>query len=195
MNSLTNIATNGVAGFMEDLTLVRIPPWWQSPWFLVLALVVLVALGFVARRLYLRRRRLAPVSPNVASGPSDSPETIALRTLEALRLQMAELGPYRLTIECSLVLRVYIEARFRLAILYQTTREFLDNAQTHSALSEEQRRSLGEYLRFCDLVKFARRGASKDEMVQLVDTAIAFVKTCSQPVQAANAPSGSAAKS
>ena len=180
MNDLTNTATNGVQGFMEDLTLVPIPPWWQSPWFILLLLASLAVLVLAGRRLYFRlhQRKVEP-KPELLV-PLELPHVIALRQLEALRAKMDELGPYRLTIECSWVLRRYIEARFKLHIVYQTTREFLGHAQTHSALSEEQRKNLGQYLRFCDTVKFARRGASRDEMVQLLDYAVAFVKTCSK---------------
>ncbi len=182
MNTVTNAATNTVAGFIEDLSLVRIPPWWQSPWFILLVLVSVAVLVLAGRRLYIRfRLKARPAAPQ-AYVPEELPHVLALRRLEELRAKLDELGPYRLTIECSWVLRKYIEARFKLRIVYQTTREFLGHAQTHSALSEEQRQSLGQYLRFCDMVKFARRGASREEMVQLIDYAVVFVKACAKIV-------------
>jgi hypothetical protein len=180
MNQLTNMATNSAQAFLEDLSLVRIPPWWQSPWFILLFLCSLAVLVLAGRRLYIRFRLSRSQKPAPELPPLELPHITALRLLEALRAKMDELGPYRLTIECSWVLRKYIEARFKLRIVYQTTREFLRHAQTHSALSEEQRASLGQYLQFCDKVKFARRGATKEEMVQLIDYAVAFVKTCSK---------------
>ena len=187
MNDVTNMAanaaTNAVAAFMEDLTLVRIPPWWQSPWFILLFLLSLGVLIFAGRRLYIRLHLKQAEKKEEALPPLELPHLTALRLLEALRAKMDELGPYRLTIECSWVLRKYIEARFTLRIVYQTTREFLRHAQTHAALNEEQRGSLGQYLQFCDKVKFARRGATRDEMVQLLDYAVAFVKTCSKVVE------------
>jgi hypothetical protein len=182
MNYVTNTATNGVQGFIEDLSLVRIPPWWQSPWFILLVLVSLAVLVLAGRRLYIRLHLKKSAAQPEVEVPLELPHVTALRRLEELRARMDELGAYRLTIECSWVLRKYIEARFKLRIVYQTTREFLGHAQTHSALSEEQRQSLGEYLQFCDKVKFARRGANRDEMVQLLDYAVAFVKTCAKVV-------------
>jgi hypothetical protein len=180
MNPVTNVATNGLEGFIEDLSLVRIPPWWQSPWFILLVLVSVAVLVLAGRRLYIRFRLNArPAAPEPCA-PAELPHLLALRRLEELRAKMDELGHYRLTIECSWVLRKYVEARFNLRIVYQTTREFLGHAQTHSALSDEQRQSLGHYLRFCDMVKFARRGASREEMVQLIDYAVVFVKTCAK---------------
>jgi hypothetical protein len=180
MKPLTNFFTNGVAGFMEDLSLVRIPPWWQSPWFLLLVLALVVALGLWGRRIYLLRQLKAARRPTGPVAPGELPHLIALRQLEELRQRLDELGAYRLMIEASWVLRRYLEARFELRIVYQTTREFLRHAQTHAALAEAQRQSLGHYLKLCDLVKFARRGASREEMVQLLDYAVAFVQTCAQ---------------
>jgi hypothetical protein len=182
MNLFTNIATNTVEGFMEDLSLVRIPPWWQSPWFILVALISLAILILAGRRLYIRWRLKPGIPAAPAYAPVELPHLVALRRLEELRAKMDELGPYRLTIECSWVLRKYIEARFKLRIVYQTTREFLGHAHTNSALSEEQRQSLGLYLKFCDLVKFARRGASREEMVQLLDYAVAFVHACAKTI-------------
>jgi hypothetical protein len=179
-NIATNLATNAPATFMEDLTLVRIPPFWQSPWFILLFLLSLAVLIFAGRRLYIRLHLKQTEKKAEDLPPVEPPHLTALRRLEELRAKMFELGPYRLTIECSWVLRKYIEALFKLRIVYQTTREFLRHAQTHAALNEEQRASLGQYLQFCDKVKFARRGASQEEMVQLLDYAVAFVKTCSK---------------
>ena len=180
MTPVTNAATNLVAGFIEDLSLVRIPPWWQSPWFILLVLVSVAVLVLAGRRLYIRLRLQArAVAPEVPV-PAEPPHLLALRQLDELRAKLDELGPYRLTIECSWVLRRYIEARFKLRIVYQTTREFLGHAQTLAALAEEPRQSLGQYLKFCDMVKFARRGASREEMVRLIDYAVAFVKTCAK---------------
>ena len=180
MNVITNTATNGVRGFIEDFTLVRIPPWWQSGWFILLALISLGVLVLAGRRLYLRFHP-APVEPGpLEPAPAEPPHLTALRRLEELRARMDELGPYRLTIECSWVLRRYTEARFKLRIVYQTTREFLGHAETQAALSAEDRQSLGQYLRFCDMVKFARRAADRAEMTRMLDYAVAFVRTSSQ---------------
>lgn len=182
-NIATNAATNAAAAFIEDLTLVRIPPFWQSPWFILFFLASLAVLIVAGRRLYIRIHLKRAQKRVEDLPPLELPHITALRRLEELRAKMDELGAYRLTIECSWVLRKYIEARFKLKIVYQTTREFLRHAATHSALSEEQRGSLGQYLQFCDKVKFARRGANKAEMVQLIDYAVAFVKTCAKVME------------
>jgi len=185
MNPLAISATNDLSRFVEDLTLVRIPPWWQSPGFIVLALAGLAALVFGGFRLYVRFQRAAPAGGHGAIVPAEAAHLWALRELEELKRKQAQLGPYQLAIACSRVLRRYIEARFRLPILYQTTREFLGHAQTHAALGESGRSSLGEYLRLCDRVKFARHGASDAEVARMVDFAIDFVKAAATAARAA----------
>jgi hypothetical protein len=189
VNQLTNIGTNGVSGFIEDLTLVRIPPWWQSPWFIALMLLGLAVLGFVGFQLYVRWHGAGAKRVLEQTADEEPPHLWALRELEDLRRRMGELGPYRFTIECSLVRRRYIEARFKLPIIYQTTREFLGHAQTHTALNEEDRSTLADFLRLCDLVKFARRSASPDELTRMVDDAVAFVKACAKEPTPATAAS------
>lgn len=176
MNNITNIGTNALEGFIEDLTLVRIPPWWQSPWFVLLILAALALLVLAGRRWWLRRKLRVPM-PEVKSTPSELPHIAALRRLRELRERMAKLAAYEFCTECSLILREYIAVRFKLAIIYQTTREFLEHAQTNPALGPDHREKLGQYLHFADGVKFGRRDMSRDEMGKMIDYAEAFVNS------------------
>lgn len=184
MNTLTNIGTNGVAGFIEDLTLIRIPPWWQSPWFIALVLVALAVLVFAGRRFYVRWRAQHLAAKAEASASKEPAHLIALRRLAELRSKMGQLEAYDFTIECSQVLREYIGDRFQLSIVYQTTREFLETAHNHPALNAEQRAKLGNYLNHADRVKFGRHGMSREEMAQAIDYAEQFVNV-SKPKEVA----------
>lgn len=154
---------------IEDLTLLPLPPWWQNPWIL-LALVagaaVVLGLGFwLARRFRPTSRPPAP-----APAPVVPPDDF-LRRLQELRRRQPRPPAYPLAIEASEILREYIEARFRFRILYQTTREFLGEAASRPELSEPQRGALGEFLAFCDDVKFAQAPATEAEQERLLDTA------------------------
>lgn len=164
---------------IDDLTLVPLPPWWQSPRSLaglVLALALLIFLGWLLRRLLFRERVTlspAPLQPDL------SPEF--LRRLAELRARRAELSAYDLAVGSSDILRDYLEWRFQLAIRFQTTREFLESSRQSTALTETQRGPLGTFLGFCDLVKFARRGADAAEQNHLLDAAEAFIRQGAQP--------------
>jgi len=176
VSALTNISTNSVPGFIEDLTLVRVPPWWQSPWFIALVVALLAIAVFGGVRFYHRWRSRAASRPVVPASPAEPPHLAALERLAALRRRMDEMSPYDFTTECSLILRQYIGARFQIAIIFETTREFLVDAQKNPALSAEHRQKLGDYLHLCDRVKFGRGDMSRDQMRGLIDYGEAFVK-------------------
>jgi hypothetical protein len=159
---------------IDDLTLVPLPPWWQSPTSIagfVLALALLVFLGWLLRRL-LRRPVIALDPPPMR--PDLHPEF--LRRLAELRARRAGLSAYDLAVGSSDILRDYLEWRFQFAIRFQTTREFLESSRQNTALTEAQREPLGTFLSFCDLVKFARRGADEAEQDHLLDAAEAFIR-------------------
>lgn len=160
---------------IEDLQLIPLPPWWQSPWALfafALVLIILVVLGLWTWRLWASRR--LPKLQSVPQ-PDRTPDFLARLTL--LRSRKAELDAYSLAIQCSDLLREFVEWRFRMAIRFQTTREFLETAVHDTSLVPEQRDQLGHYLRFCDLVKFAQQGATGAERDHLLDTAEAFLRS------------------
>lgn len=159
---------------VDDLTLVPLPPWWQSPWSIAAFVLVLVVLAFAAwmlRRLLSRKVVLMDPAP---PRPDLHPEF--LRRLADLRARRAELSDYDLAIACSDILRDYLEWRFQLSVRFQTTREFLGSARENTVLSEVQRAMLGTYLGFCDGVKFARRSASRPESDNLLDSAETFIR-------------------
>jgi hypothetical protein len=177
MSETITVLTNEVPGFVEDLTLLPIPPWWQSPWFLAAVLVLVVGLLLAAvrwfpvvrRGLVSRRRRAA------GPGPGEPPEVWARRRLDELAAQARSLGPYRLATECSWVLRLYLETRFALPIIFQTTREFLEHIRSGEVLGEEARGALGRYLAGCDRVKFGRGRLDDSQTEALLTEARAFV--------------------
>lgn len=159
---------------IEDLTLLPLPPWWQSPWAVAGILIAILALGALGWWLWRRAQgRRLPVPVRVPE-PDRVPEF--LERLEALRGRRGDLSAHDFAFECSEVLREFVEWRHRLAIRFQTTREFLDAAACHAALAAPQRERLGEYLRSCDLLKFARRDATLEEEERLVDAAVGLVR-------------------
>ena len=158
---------------VEDLTLVPMPPWWESPWFwivLVAGLLFVVVLG----RRWLRRRPTPRVEVPGVPELDRTPEF--LERLARLRERQATLEAYALSIESSELLRDYVEWRFRLAIRFQTTREFLDQAARGSEVSQPAAGWLGRYLGFCDRIKFARGSADAAARSGLLDAAESFLR-------------------
>ena len=172
---MTNLPT-----IIEDLTLVPVPAWWENPWVWAGALVVLaIWLAVVIWVVVLIRRNAKSRSatpPSLPPGPP--PHLEALRRLAELRGRQDKLTTYDVALECSDILRVYIEGRFSLPIRYQTTREFLGAAQAHPELGEEPRRELGDFLAFFDGIKFAADSADSQQMRETIDGAERFVRRC-----------------
>jgi hypothetical protein len=164
---------------VEDLTLLTVPPWWQSPLaiavFVVSLLIVAVLLRWLVGRLSSR-----PAESNLLPPVPDRHAEFLAR-LARLRQDRATLDGYALAIACSELLREYVEWRFRLHIRFQTTREFLGAAAVHEALDAGQRARLGEFLGFCDRVKFARQRATASEGDQLLDSAETFIRSGQSP--------------
>lgn len=159
---------------VEDLTLLPLPPWWSSPWAIAAAVAALVALGLLGRWLARRTRRPdAPPAPT-PEPPIDLSEFT--RRLAALRQRQPQLSAYDLAIEVSDILRAYLEARHRLRIRYQTSREFLREAATRPELAPAQRDALGAFLGFCDGVKFGQEPATDAELERLLVTAEGVIR-------------------
>jgi hypothetical protein len=160
---------------VEDLTLLTVPPWWQSPWALVAFLALLLALGLLVRWLVGRFRHIGPGTPLAPPVPDRHAEFLA--RLAKLRAERASFNAYALAIAASELLRDYVEWRYRLQIRYQTTREFLEAAVASRTLQDESRSRLGDFLGFCDRVKFARAHASESEGDGLLDAAESFIRS------------------
>lgn len=165
---------------IEDLTLVPVPAWWENPWVwagallaFALGLAVIIWAAILVRR-HMKSRSATP--PPLPPGPP--PHLEALRRLAELRSRQENLTPYDVALECSDILRAYIEGRFALPIRYQTTREFLGAAQAHPELGAEPRRELGEFLAFFDGIKFAAGSAEPQQMRETIDGAERFVRRC-----------------
>ena len=160
---------------IEDLTLVPLPQWWESPWFLLGAPVVAGLLLYALTRWWMSRPRRVPAAV-VPAGPPVHDAFLAL--LADLRRRSDGLAAYPLGIEVSEILRGYLEAQYRFGIRYQTTREFLDSVSADGRFNPVHRATLAGFLGRCDAVKFARGDATAEQRLGLVDTAERFIRDC-----------------
>jgi hypothetical protein len=163
-------------GIIEDLRLAPIPSIWENPLTWV-AIAAALAVAFYFLRRWLKSRPVPLKLPKPAP-PGPPPHLAALARLNELRARHEKLTAYEVALECSDILRRYIEARFELPIRFQTTREFLGAAHAHAELNAESRQELGAFLEFFDGIKFAQESAAATQTAAAIDGAERFVRRC-----------------
>src|SRR5207248_420475 len=96
-----------------------------------------------------------------------------VRAKQKLQEALALLGqPREFCIMVSDTIRYYLEERFTFRAPERTTEEFLIELQRTNLLTPDQKESLGEFLKRCDLVKFARYEPGEPELRDLHDSAL-----------------------
>jgi hypothetical protein len=160
-----------LAQLIDDKRLLEPPEPWRIQWWWLLAAAALVLGGWAAARHYRAKQKA-----KAEEGAVHQAELDALAELERLfaLVDREESRPY--AIESSAIIRRYIEARFELSAPTQSTEEFLAAALNSPRLDPAHQQLLGEFLRVCDLLKFARTLANRTELGQLHEAAVRFVK-------------------
>jgi hypothetical protein len=143
------------------------------PYFLgLIALALLItATFFIVKKIRRKDTR------TIAIVPSEPAEVIALRQLEQLRVEKPWIQkPVKMYyINLTDILRHYIESRYHIMALEQTTDEILkDLKKTGSTANNLEK--LGSILKLADLVKFAKLIPDEVENGMQVEEAIGFVK-------------------
>ena len=173
MKTITNInAQSLLAGAgTNDLRDIKPPVEIPSGWlwaFWVVAVLALAALGFWAWRYWQRKRSQPPVIPVVPPH---------IRAKQKLREALAIIGqPKEFCILVSDTVRWYLEERFDFHAPERTTEEFLYELQGTNLLTPDQKDSLGEFLRRCDMVKFAKYEPGRPELEDLHTSAMRLVE-------------------
>jgi hypothetical protein len=146
---------------------VEIPSGWAWLWW-ALAALVLAVLAFWAWRIWQKKRlQVAPI-------PVIPPHIRARKRLEEA---LALLGqPKEFCILVSDTIRQYLEERFDFRAPERTTEEFLYELQSTNLLLPDQKQSLGEFLKSCDLVKFARYEPREPELRELHASALRLIE-------------------
>ena len=118
-------------------------------WTAVVAAIVIA----IAAAVFMLRKRRPANGEKVTIDPADA----ALRALERLAAEKLEEKGESKTLYhgVSAILRRYIEQSFGIRAPEQTTEEFLAGLERGSGFPESYNRLLRDFLRHCDLVKFA----------------------------------------
>ena len=162
---------NPPAQLIDDLRLLEPPvPFHLEVWQVAVAVALLLAIwAFLRWRRSTRSERLQARAVQQAHDD-------ALAELERLfaLIDREESRPY--AVESSAIIRRYIEQRFGLSAPRRSSEEFLLEAQHSPRLQPPHQALLGEFLRICDLLKFARTFADRGELQNLHAAAVRFVK-------------------
>lgn len=161
MNPTLDVA--GQTGLRDIRGPVPIPSPWTLPLAIAGAIVIGLLLGlWVARR----RGREKPAEP---APPADR---VALERLERARALLDPARAREFVGLASSVVREYVEAISGTHAPRLTTDEFLrELARAQTSPLAASRGLLEDFLRHCDLVKFARAELARDEMEGLLDSA------------------------
>ena len=146
---------------------ISIPYVWLWVIYVVGALVL--AIGVVLLIILLWKREPKPVKARPA-------HEIALEKLKAIRPLMHPDRAREFSFAASEIIREYIEAQFRVLAARHTTEEFLRQLLEGSdSPLAAHRAKLEDFMRYCDLAKFARWQLSERDMDSMYDSARDFV--------------------
>jgi len=153
---------------------------WQ--WVVISWLVILLIAGFIYY-LMKRPKKEVVVKPVVPAIPA---HTIALNKLNVLRdkklWQQNEVKLYHS--ELSDTLREYLEKRYRIHALEQTSDEIIESLK-YIGIAADNNKKLQQILVMADLVKFAKEKPLPEDNEQSMDNAISFImQTKEEPVVA-----------
>lgn len=156
---------------IDDLQLAEPPERLHVNWLYVLGAVA--AAYLLWRFIHWRRRTAAVRRYNKSMAKAWMDALAELERIFAL-IERGESRPYGT--ESSSVIRRYIEFRFDLSAPRRSTEEFLEEARHSPKLEPKHQALLAEFLKVCDLLKFARTLADRPELEHLHRAAVGFVK-------------------
>ena len=138
-----------------------------QPWMIFCAVAVVLLLAGLAFWLIKRWRSRPVLVP--------TPRQCALDLLARIETEIDKLSPYQFSIRVSDILRRYVTEQYQLPVTRQTSVEFL-NALAATSFTGDEQMLLTDFLNRCDLIKFARYEATREDSRLLLDEAERFVK-------------------
>ncbi|MFH1593317.1 MAG: hypothetical protein ABID09_01305 [Candidatus Omnitrophota bacterium] len=151
--------------FADGIRDIKPPVYFKTSFLLLFILIgalLLLSIIFLGSRLY----RIAKERRARTEEPPKPPHIIAYEALEALKKKnLPALGKTKeYYYELSVIVRNYIEGRFRIKAPEMTTEEFLFSLKASHELSDTHKKLLKDFLNLCDIVKFAKYGPTESEM-------------------------------
>jgi len=140
-------------------------------WFLIiLPLIILFAIGVPL--LWKHRKKIIKATPPLP------PYVIALRELERTKEMSldTEMRVKEYYIRISGIVRRYVENYFGICAPERTTEEFLQELTKEAQFNRDHKKLLKEFLRHCDMVKFAKYSPDSEEIEGVYSKAKQFVE-------------------
>jgi hypothetical protein len=170
----TNQTASATTNALRDIKPpVDIPSGWEWLWW-VLGALILAALVWLAIWLWKKRKENVPIIP-----PIPAHIRAKQKLAEALGL-ISQPKPFCIAV--SDTLRAYLEERFAFHAPERTTEEFLHELGVTDLLLLDQKDSLGEFLKRCDLAKFARYEPGEPELRELYNSALRLIEE-TEPIE------------
>jgi hypothetical protein len=164
---ITSSATTSTNALRDIKPPVEIPTGWLWAFWVAGALLV-AAMAYFAWRYWQKRRAQIAIPPIIPAH---------VRAKQKLEAALGLLGqPREFCIMVSGTIRYYLEERFNFRAPERTTEEFLIELRKTNLLTPDQKESLGEFLKGCDLVKFARYEPGEAELRDLHASAVRLVE-------------------
>ena len=138
-----------------------------QPWMIFCAVATVLLLAGLTYWLVKRWRSRPVLVP--------TPRQCALDLLARIETEIDKLSPYQFSIRVSDILRRYVTEQYQLPVTRQTSVEFL-NALAATSFTGDEQMLLTDFLNRCDLIKFARYEATREDSRLLLDEAERFVK-------------------
>lgn len=137
------------------------------PWMIFCAVAGVLLLAGLTIWLIKRWRNRPVIVP--------TPRQRALDLLARIETEIEKLTPYQFSIRVSDILRRYVTEQYQLPVTRQTSVEFL-NALAATSFTGDEQMLLTDFLNRCDLIKFARYDATREDSRLLLDEAERFVQ-------------------
>ncbi len=156
--------------------------WLRFGRWIVLALLILAVIAVIVW-LIIRYKNNKPVK--ILERPKEPPYVIALRRLDELKekklYQQGLIKEYYS--ELTDILRTYIEQRFRIAALEQTSTEIINSFKIAKVIDDKQLELLQNLLRTADFAKFAKFKPTNDVNEQNWNLTKEFIENTKQVPQ------------
>lgn len=177
---VATVPVDTTKAFKPIKDIVDVKSSWLDHWKLILAVILLVALiAFVAYYFYKNRKTKAPET--AAKVPPEKAHEKAIRRLQELKEQgLPEQGRVKEYYSgLSDIIRTYLEERYGITAMEQTTDELLAMLKKQNESRAELRKvrpELKMILRTADLAKFAKANPLPDEQHACMTAALEVIR-------------------